>query len=61
MDPWRSARDDERYLTDALTYIPAEDFSKVALTFVETVAAEASGIASDWRALKGQHQLVCAL
>lgn len=45
-----------RYLTDALTYVPAEDFSKAALTFVETVAAEESGMASDWRALKGQLQ-----
>jgi hypothetical protein len=40
-----------RYLTDALTYVPAEAFETEADDFLKNVADEKSGLASDWAAL----------
>jgi hypothetical protein len=43
-----------RYLTDALTYVPAEAFETEADNFLELVADEKSGLASDWAALRSR-------
>jgi len=43
-----------RYLTDALVYIPSDEFARSALSFVEQVGSRGAGIASDWAALKAQ-------
>ena len=43
-----------RYLTDALTYIPAAAFEKAAETFVEHVASAKSALASNAEALAAQ-------
>jgi hypothetical protein len=43
-----------RYLTDALTYVPANDFVRSAFNFIETVASEDEGLISDHSALRAQ-------
>lgn len=43
-----------RYLTDALTYIAATEFERSTLAFIDQVASERAGLASDWEALRAQ-------
>jgi len=43
-----------RYLTDALTYVEAAEFEQSAFEFIDHVATEHVGLASDWSALRGQ-------
>lgn len=43
-----------RYLTDALIYVSATVFATEADRFLELVAGERSGLASDWAALRSQ-------
>jgi hypothetical protein len=43
-----------RYLTDALTLIPADVFEKEVDRFLDVISSEAAGLASDWMALREQ-------